>query len=376
MGDFMLKELIKVANKLDELGLTAESDLLDGWIRKLAGADIRSLLSVGDYNNLMVWANRLSVENDLLKTHYNDGETYKKKLNTIIYKSFAPHASTWEQTYPTIPYKDLMKFAAEENWKEEETYIRKLAPWARGIAVKIPDSSKQNEYDFKTAFYNEWSKNPDLEFKSSDIKYWNAYAPAFGDLLWKEMKEKGRGAVPASSRPQAATKSSIVGGGSQSPASKGTAPIKDWSYYNSKQTDEFGKGMERFWFKNAPKLNLNTDFNSFVKYYRELTKQNKGVALSPKDFILSLILDLMDRSNDPLVRNIVDSEAGDVQRYKDLIWTYLGYNKATQRLSSDAEITAAGGSLKGISEVMGRALKVKKDQAEINKLNLEDEPSD
>jgi hypothetical protein len=36
-------------------------------------------------------------------------------------------------------------------------------------------------------------------------------------------------------------------------------------------------------------------------------------------------------------------------------------------------LTAAGRSLKGISEVMGRALKEKKDQAEINKINLEDD---
>ena len=372
MGDFMLKELIKVANKLDELGLTAESDLLDGWIRKLAGADIRSLLSVGDYNNLMVWANRLSVENDLLKTHYNDGETYKKKLNTIIYKSFAPHASTWEQTYPTIPYKDLMKFAAEENWKEEETYIRKLAPWARGIAVKIPDSSKQNEYDFKTAFYNEWSKNPDLEFKSSDIKYWNAYAPAFGDLLWKEMSKKGGGTVPASSRPQAATKSSIVGKGSGYTTSKGTAPIKDWSYYNSKQTDEFGKGMERFWFRSAPKLGLGTDFNSFVKYYKELSKK-LGRNLEPLEFINKMIEQIISEGVDSLVRGVVDSGANKARNYNDTLWTYLGYNITSGMLSSESEITAAGGSLKGISEVMGRALKEKKDQAEINKLNLEDD---
>ena len=78
----MLKNLIKVANRLDNLGLSKEADLLDSIIKKIAASafemakyDDRKALSGGIAGKMVLWAKNHAnkeIGADMLEVYYED----------------------------------------------------------------------------------------------------------------------------------------------------------------------------------------------------------------------------------------------------------------------------------------------------------------
>jgi hypothetical protein len=129
-----IRDLVKVANRLDNLGLSSEADALDRIIRKLAG----------------------------------------------------------ESEQPQGMMGDNFDFKRESEKEAKRLHLQKLLPRARGIYV--PLNFKKNKEDFKTSFIGGWNAAPDL---GADKNEWNSYASDLADMLWEEMQAAPTAPTPA-----------------------------------------------------------------------------------------------------------------------------------------------------------------------------------
>ena len=75
----MLKDLVKIANKLDSLGFQREADLLDLLIKKEATEDLE-----GKYKYKLLYLHRLLDEDEFLKLKIEHPEIISFLLNTYI----------------------------------------------------------------------------------------------------------------------------------------------------------------------------------------------------------------------------------------------------------------------------------------------------
>jgi hypothetical protein len=320
-----LKDLVKLAGRLDSLGLEREADVLRAAFRKMAADGVS-----GTWQEGMPWSSSLGSDT----SGSSEGMAASNR-----YESSAPFDPSMVGTARTTE---------EQSEKERYAKYRSLLPTARKIYV--PQNFQTNENDFKESFIGGWKAYPnnpatkaDWELWNVSTRSWDSWAEDLADILWNEKQ------LAAAPKPAPVSKTA--------PSPKPRGPIRDWAYYNSKQTDEFGKGMEKFWFRNAPKLGLEPDFNSFVRYYKKLAAigGSERSELSPRDFIIFTINEIMNNTNvDSLVRYLADSkERRQNQTVHNNLSIYLGYNPNTGKLSLDAERQEARGllnELKGIIE--------------------------
>jgi hypothetical protein len=298
-----LKDLVKLAGRLDSLGLEREADVLRAAFRKMA-ADGGS----GTWEEGMPWSSSLGSDTSGGSEGMASGNAYPSK--------------------PAPTYG---------------THMDPEFAFARWVGSQDSVSKKTDKSAFEREFHRLWRMNKNSKGADPNNKYtpqqWTDLGLKFAPEVWESMQTR------SVSTPKTA------------PSPKPRGPIRDWAYYNSKQTDEFGKGMEKFWFRNAPKLELEPDFNSFVRYYKKLagiggTERNR---LSPREFIIFTINEIMNNTRvDSLVRYLADSkERMENQTVHNNLSIYLGYNPNTGKLSLDAEREEARGllnNLKGIIE--------------------------
>lgn len=308
----MIRNFVKIANKLDDLGLTREADILDNWIVKMAAGTDTDLVG-----------------------------TFKGMILTAI-------------TNPTKADASFAQQAAES----VNSKFNKIRTGAENIENLIGTRSF-----FTTSFF---ASNPELKRKLDEGKYKTVLAGI------NQIINNPQGASSASAAPQAmvagvastpaatpAAKPAASGTGA-APASKkapakstGTsgdnkASTRDWAYYTSKQTDQFGKNMELFWRKLSEHIGLDSTYSSFVKYYNDKAKKyNKNI--NPGELISILSSDAISTSKDPLIKYLYSSGyISSDKKIGSLAYTYIGYNTAEGRPATNEEKMSAGEEMKTI----------------------------
>jgi hypothetical protein len=101
----MLKDMVKIANKLDSMGLTSESDILDRFIEKIAYSEMRSYASTVKPIYVGVMLNNPS---DLL-------DWWNKEVGQTLPKEIAHHMTI--KFKPTLDYVNNLPLGEEVQLK-------------------------------------------------------------------------------------------------------------------------------------------------------------------------------------------------------------------------------------------------------------------
>ncbi len=301
------KDLVKVANRLDNLGLTKEADLIDRLIFKIGG-----------------------------DTSFADGVV--RNLKTVSDMITSTQSKNF---WPDSPLENTIRNIAGSSGPT-------MSP-----AEIVTTLTSSYDNTIGTGAYNRLSPTERMAFQSIIVK----------PLLDNVAGRRGKSSAPSESgvammEGSAYPKPSGTSPAPKSPSTPGTpspkrttskpAVKRDWSYYNSVVKDPVGQKMEMLWARAAPLLGKETDYDSFRSWYKSKGK-DMNTLLSAREMFSDAIL----KSSDPMITRVRDSRAKseDVMSNKAL-YTYLGLNYETGIPSTGAERFAASQRLSAISKAM------------------------
>lgn len=310
----MLKELVKVANRLDSLGLTREADVLDRWINKVAAG-----------------APRVTSNFDPSKI-----KGINEAADSII---AAMKAVVNAGSLPSM--KGVLSLSGENPFINQFNYITRTPSGVnitdaniRGLLVQAYDHSG-----------GDYSKVPDAEkHLFEDVVVAGAQAAVKNNRSYivngpaAPERKPNTGGVQAQTEGTTYPKPAPTATPRRTPTAptkpSPSAPKRDWAYYISKQTEEVGKAMERLWSKASGEMGLSSDYASFVKWYK-----SKGKNMNTRDAADEMFTDAIALSKDPVITSVRSSRARQSPEYATAMYTYLGLDLKT-KLPADGSASA------------------------------------
>lgn len=330
-----LKNLIKIANRLDSLGLTGEADALDRFISKMAGigstVEENLGLAEGVISNLTLFADRY--------------------LTSVTGKSYLKRGDS-----PLANQIRAICSRSGINMTEEQ--------------IRITLSQMFDAATFNGA-YSKLTSNEKMAFESiivdplvDDVKRRQGAVAAKATSGKTPMTMVESTTYPSTSKPVVPAPSK-PGSKKTSPAKKETTPVKkDWNYYNSVVKDPVGQNMEKLWSRAAPLLGMGADYGSFKSWYKMVGKD-----MDPSACALNMFNTAIGLSDDPVVTNVSSTRAVTEPLTRNALYAYLGMNLDTRMPSSGAERFAAKQRLEAIGKGMQQEIEAEK----IGKFNFDDE---
>lgn len=318
----MLKELVKVANRLDSLGLTKEADALDRWINKMAaGFSEQRNKEIGDFLAKTLPSLFESVAGSV-EDRAGKILSYPLDNENPLYMVIAGLVKSTNRvnlSYDQVRLEIIKGF--EFNKKKDTTLSRD--PSSLYNVMTLKNGTNPPGYGAGLIFDEVIVKSVWAQIQRNKKSLEGPRVPPDEAQALVEEVVYPKPTAPGKPPTKSPTKSSP------------SAPKRDWAYYLSKQNDEYGKNMERFWFITAPKLGMETDYTSFVRYYKSL-----GRNVDSKTFIGDLFGRVMTESNDDIINGIYESKVYtmDPSIVIDL-YKYMGFNTSTKSPSSVAEIS-------------------------------------
>lgn len=330
----MLKELVKVANRLDSLGLMKEADILDRWINKVAAG---------------FSAQRNKEISDFLSTTL-------PPLFTSVAGSVEDRASKI-LSYPLNdrnPLYMVIVGLVKNTDRVGLSYDQVRSEIIKGFEFnKTKDTTLSRD---TTSLYNTMTlkngKNPPgagaaLIFDEVIVK------SVFAQIQENKRSLQGAtasGGVQAQTAEAVYTKPAAAPG--KSPTKSPTrpspsAPKRDWAYYLSKQTEPVGQAMEILWSNASMEMNMKPDYASFVSWYK-----SKGKNMNPTEAARKMFGDVLSKSKNPLVSSVLNSRAAADPENINALYSYVGINPKTYLPASGQEQTTAETRLRAISSAM------------------------
>ena len=326
----MLKELVKVANRLDSLGLTREADVLDRWINKVAagaprvtsGFDPSKIKGINEAADSIITAMKSVVDGGSL---------------------------------PSM--KGVLSLTAENPFMNQLNYIIRTPSGVnitdeniRGLLVQSYNHSGGNYSKVPTAeqhLFEEVVVAGAQRAARENRKYIiNGPAAPENKPNTSGVQAQTEGTTYPKATPTAPTPKKTPSG--TPTKSSPSAPKRDWAYYLSKQTEEVGKAMETLWSNASMEMNMKPDYASFVSWYK-----SKGKNMNPAEAARKMFGDVLSKSKDPLVSSVLNSRAAADPENINALYSYVGINPKTYLPASGQEQTTAETRLRAISSAMG-----------------------
>lgn len=327
----MLKELVKVANRLDSLGLTREADILDRWINKVAagaprvtsGFDPSKIKGINEAADSIITAMKSVVDSGSL---------------------------------PSM--KGVLSLTAENPFMNQLNYITRTPSGVnitdeniRGLLVQSYDHSGGNYSKVPTAekhLFEEVVVAGAQRAARENRKYIiNGPAAPENKPNTSGVQAQTEGKIYPKATPTAPTPKKTPSGTPTKPST--SAPKRDWAYYISKQpeTNRIGKNMEQLWSRASKVMGYDPGYASFVSWYKSKRK-NMGSAEAARE----MFADAMLKTKDPFLSALRDSRAKEDPKAMNAMYYYIGFNPETYMPASVVEQQAAKQRLEAIKPAM------------------------
>lgn len=280
----MIRELVKIANKLDRLGLTSEADLLDSEIRKMA----RDLgITKHPHTGMAIEPPPPAIAEAMVKyldtftiggRFYNDKMAIEKLINTE-YPDSAKNADLQIRSICAYIKKELARDGGD-NFLRWYTFNIETAHNYRG-----PDSSSVVSNDLREleSMIGDAIRGPGIR---PDIK--EIYRTTRVELLdtarsWDGKGSKSSQAPVTPSAAPAKTEAPVAevsGNVKPSPSGVDTtvSKLKGWDRYMAKT--QYGPSVKKSWESfvsiDPPEIGNDPSFSAFVNWYKDRKENSWG----------------------------------------------------------------------------------------------------
>jgi len=230
-----IRDLVKVANRLDNLGLNSEADALDRIIRKIAEEPQATAAPVGgseDWKKGMPWPN-----------------TYDPNASS------GPQGMAAEKAYPSKPAPAY------------GTYQDPEFSFARWVGSQDTVSNQTDRAAFEREFNRLWRMNKNSKGADPNDKYtseqWIALGLRFSPMIWEGMQDRSVSAP------------------------KPKAPISGWDSYASKVPN--GSAVKAMWVNNSGKILAgDNSFESFRRWLKDFMTKSQVKSIGAIDLVVNL----------------------------------------------------------------------------------------
>jgi hypothetical protein len=286
----MIRDFVKIANKLDNLGLTREADILDNWIVKMAAGfsekrtkEITSFLTVSLPSLFQSAASSLDPKSKKILSYPLDNRN--PLYMTIVGLINNPDSAGMSKD--DVRASIIKGF---NNTKFKDTAL-----------------SRDSGFSYNTMTLADGTNPPG----SGSSRVFDAIIV---DSVFAQIQENKRSMANGASGSAQSLVSNTSSTYSKAPSGAGSAaatrkaparaPQRDWAYYISKQDsdDTVGKNMQAIWTKLCGHIGMSSDYASFVRWYKSL-----GRNVDTYNAVLLMIESALNNTKDNLIKVIIKS---------------------------------------------------------------------
>jgi hypothetical protein len=306
----MFKNLVKIANKLDSLGLTKEADVLDRYIKKVAAlpdpggtygyAGTQKYVPPGNLPELMKkWLDTATLDGGFLGAFAQTLPT--NKIQTVRSAISEIRAILAEIKGASLSVMDRVAFL---DWYGKNIEMTFIAGKARGshdnVTNDLIELADQIEAMSKHAQFNRMIY--DQETHTPIAKLEDLYAPIVKEIrataeMWRDSFSKADPSetpkvpsVPKKTEPQVAMESTTT----YPPYKEPKSALTGWDKYMA--VTKYGPSVQRAWFDfvktDPPEIGMDKSFGAYKQWYKDrLTTDWKGAHKSEDEIIRLLKLE-------------------------------------------------------------------------------------